>query len=154
MLPNNIIEIRKKNAAESILGNESLTADLDDQSANALLEWGLDCVNRIVDATANMDDQSANLFIDETIPSVRRLMRNVNNWLSEITTDQSSIITANFEKALQNASLIYGSDYRPPDQIDIQMFTQCVQEKCTEQEKIISSFREMIEARLKFESTI
>ena len=53
------LESRTRRAVESLLENESLTADLDDAAAKELLDWGIAHAKEIISDTADMDDEGA-----------------------------------------------------------------------------------------------
>lgn len=50
------LEKRKRMAVESILENESLRHGMEDDGAEALLEWGTTCAKQIAAATAELED--------------------------------------------------------------------------------------------------
>jgi hypothetical protein len=68
-------EVRARRAVESILENESLTADLDDVEAQRLLEWGIVHAKRL--AAENRGS------LDDELGALRRLMRGINKLLAE-----------------------------------------------------------------------
>jgi hypothetical protein len=78
-------------ASERILGDERLTADLDDDPAQSLLDWGLACTERIVGSTANLaDDALAETAIETRHKATRRMMRHINRWASQVTKASQS----------------------------------------------------------------
>lgn len=77
----NELDRRLRIAAERLLENESLTADLDDEAARHLLAWGLAWTQLIVDSTAGPgDDQSA---VEPRLKALRRMMRTANRWAGD-----------------------------------------------------------------------
>jgi hypothetical protein len=50
------LEKRIRMAAESILENETIRAGMEDDGANALLDWGTTCAKQIAAATADLED--------------------------------------------------------------------------------------------------
>jgi len=103
------LERRIQSAVESILGNESLTADLDDPAAQALLDWGITCAKRIAGRTAGLNDERAEEVIYPGMRATRRLMRLVQRWAS----DQAGMDTALLDQILEQAAIIY-PDFTPP----------------------------------------
>lgn len=75
------IEHRVQLAAESILGNENLTADLDDPAADALIQWGVNWAAVSARETAEMDEEQSANYLYPRLKATRRLLRYVNNWL-------------------------------------------------------------------------
>lgn len=69
---------RRQRAAERVLENEALTADLDDDAAKVLLDWGLALADRAAHETATAPEADAAL--DERLAAVRRLLRRVGRW--------------------------------------------------------------------------
>lgn len=100
-------------AAESILDNEALTAQLDEPTANSLQDWALACVKLIVQDTANLDEATAETFIAPKLRAVRLLMRSVNQW---VVTGEDSL-----PEILEQAAQIY-PNYTPPNQAQQQAF--------------------------------
>ncbi len=103
------LERRVQSAVESILGNESLTADLDDPAAKALLDWGIACAERIAGRTAGLNDEQAEEIIYRGLRATRRLMRLVQRWASH----QTGMDTALLDQILEQAAIIY-PDFTPP----------------------------------------
>jgi hypothetical protein len=71
---------RMQRAAERLLENESLTADLDDEAARLLLAWGVAWTQMIVEATAGVDEAAAQALNRSRLKATRRMMRTVNRW--------------------------------------------------------------------------
>jgi len=67
-----------ESALESVLENEALTADLDDNAAKVLLDWGMARVRLIHRLAIDMPDVEG--YLSEQMRATRKLMRAVNNW--------------------------------------------------------------------------
>jgi len=65
-------------ALESLLENESLTADLDDDAAKVLLNWGMSHVRLIHRLAVDAPDPEGYLY--EQMRATRKWMRAVNKW--------------------------------------------------------------------------
>jgi len=65
-------------ALEGLLENESLTADLDDDAAKVLLDWGMSHVRLIHRLAVDTPDPEGYLY--EQMRATRKRMRAVNNW--------------------------------------------------------------------------
>lgn len=95
------IEKRRRQAATRILENEQLTADLDDSTADSLLEWGLALSENIVAQSQHLDDAQAEEAMYAPMKAVRKLMRAVNKWLNSGEAVYLDVI-------LKQARIIYG----------------------------------------------
>ncbi|MGD8807480.1 MAG: hypothetical protein PVH65_16620 [Chloroflexota bacterium] len=76
----NDIARRMQRAAERLLENESLTADLNDEAARLLLAWGVAWTHMIVESTAGLDEGEARLLNRPRLKATRRMLRTVNRW--------------------------------------------------------------------------
>ena len=77
------LENRIQLAAESILENEKLTADLDDRAADALIQWGVNWATVSAQETTDLDDEQSTVFLYPRLKATRRMLRYVNNWLRQ-----------------------------------------------------------------------
>ncbi|MCX7683259.1 MAG: hypothetical protein N2508_15050 [Anaerolineae bacterium] len=111
------LEERIKLAVQSLLENESLTGDLDDEAAQTLLDWGIACVRRIVLDTGGLDDEEAAAVMSPRLRATRRLMRRVNAWLATPSPDDRTAIL--FDIAAQ-AAIIYGTGANRVDEHRLQ----------------------------------
>lgn len=102
-------------AAESILENEALTADLDDAAAQALLDWGVACAEAIAWSTAGVDGPQVEALMAPRLQATRQLMRLVNRWLAGRQTMDAQANAALLDELIKHAAVIYGADYTPPD---------------------------------------
>lgn len=107
-------------AAESLLDNEALTAQLDEPAANALLDWGLACVKLIVQDTADLDEEAAETFIAPKLRATRLLMRSVNQWVARGDGDDRAG-ESSLNEILEQAAKIY-PNYQPPNKAQQQAF--------------------------------
>lgn len=106
---------RVDRAAESILENESLTANLDDASAKALLDWGVACAEMIAQSSAGLDDSEAEGAMSPRLRATRRLMRSVNEWLANRQRVDAKDNAMRLDKIIEQASIIYGESFPLPD---------------------------------------
>lgn len=72
---------RVEQAADSILGDERLTAGLDDETADFLLDWGLALATSAATETSGLDDEEAREIMQPKIKATKRMLRYVNDWL-------------------------------------------------------------------------
>jgi hypothetical protein len=108
------LQRRVERVAESILENESLTADLDDAAAKELLDWGIVCVERIARSTAGMDEDQAEDAMYQRLQATRRLMRGVNKMVARHQQLNEGRSAKLIERILEQAAVVYGPDFSPP----------------------------------------
>jgi hypothetical protein len=101
--------------AESLLENESLTEGLDDEAANALIEWGLACSKEIALRTAGLDDAEAEATMYPGLRATRRLMRSVERWVPNRAALDVSQNQASLGKIVREAEGVYGARFSAPD---------------------------------------
>lgn len=77
----NEVRFRVEQAADSILGDERLTAGLDDDTADFLLDWGLALATAAAADTGDLDDEDAAEIMQPRIKATKRLLRYANDWL-------------------------------------------------------------------------
>ncbi len=119
----NFMEQRVTRAAESILENENLTADLNDEAAQILLDWGVTRAKEIALNTVEyIDDEQAEEAMYRPMRALRRMLRTVNKWSAKVQErDQDHGITA-LKRILKQAETVYGAEYvsmDPAAQADI-----------------------------------
>lgn len=107
------LEERIKLAVQSLLENESLTADLDDEAAQTLLDWGISCVRRIALDTADLNGEEAEALMAPRLRAVRRLMRCINTWLSAPSPEARVGVLSSIPAQL---AVIYGTETVPLDE--------------------------------------
>jgi hypothetical protein len=157
---------RETRASESILENESLTAGLDDETAQALLDWGLDCAKLVARSTAGLDDEAAEEAMYPRLRATRHLMRQVRRWSTKLdaaktaTPPRLSIFQRLMRpKAHQEykaadelwsgvvaqAAIVYGQDYTLPGSDQRQAFLKQYAEARTRPLQVIASLRKLVE---------
>jgi uncharacterized membrane-anchored protein YjiN (DUF445 family) len=110
------LEERINRAVEGILGNESLTADLDDDAAKVLIEWGMTCVNQIAQSVTRLDAAEAEKIMSSRLRAIRRLMRSVNKWIGNWEETDANGHTKRLSKVLEQAAIIYGERLSQQDE--------------------------------------
>jgi hypothetical protein len=98
------IQERIQRAAESILENEALTADLDDEAAKELLDWGIACARKIASETADLDDEAAEEAMYQPMRSLRKMLRAANKWAADPQAGNLKRITKQAKKVLESDS--------------------------------------------------
>ena len=107
-------EVRARRAVESILENESLTADLDDVEAQRLLEWGIVHAKRL--AAENRES------LDDELNALRRLMRGINKLLAgrrPCRQADDERLRRRLERLVERAA---GLSFSPPDGATVDAF--------------------------------
>ena len=97
----NDLEKRRTQAASSILENEGLTTDLNDATADELLNWGLALAEQLVMGSQDLDDEAAEAALYEPMKALRKMLRAINKWLN--SGDDTYL-----ETILKQTPLIYG----------------------------------------------
>jgi hypothetical protein len=108
-------EQRINRAIESVLENESLTADLDDDAAKTLLDWGIACVNQIAQSITGLDTIEAEKIMSSQLRAIRRLMRSVNKWIGNWQETDAKGHTRRLGKILEQSAIIYGESFSQPN---------------------------------------
>ena len=130
-------------AAESIMENERLTADLDDDAAKVLLDWGISCAKRVVQRTTGMDDAEAEEAAYPGLRATRRLMRSINDWIAKGQEVGGVERLAFLDKVIEHAALVYGDDFAPPPPAQRKTFLR--RHLTDAPQQLISSLRALIE---------
>ncbi len=138
------LEQRARRAAESILENESLTGELDDVAARALLDWGLVCAKVIVQRTVDLDDLQADEAMSSGLRAIRRLMRSVNKWVSERWEMDAESQLGQLNRIIEQASVIYGTDFSVPVSERCDAFVRRL-ERVDDPVQMIADMREFVE---------
>lgn len=105
--PQSDIDRRVRRAAQSVLENESLTDDLDDKAANALLDWGVSRAENAARATENLDDERAEEQMYPRMRANRKLMRTVNKLLSRRSALSAEDQAGLLDDIAAQAALVY-----------------------------------------------
>lgn len=109
------LEARIRMAAESILDNEALRSGLnDEESARALLDWGVSWAQTLAGQTANIEDDEE---ADETVYPRMKALRGLMTALKDLATAQGwppDAIRQTLKTVLESARVLYGAEWQPP----------------------------------------
>ena len=130
-------------AVESILENEALTADLDDQAAGILLDWATSLARQAAQGVAGMDEASAEEQFGARMRNVRQYIRQVNRWAG---SPASGEVEPALSKALELAAPIYGASSAALDASQMQPFSDQTGQLDQAGDRI-SSLRRLLESR-------
>jgi hypothetical protein len=92
-----------------LLENESLTADLDDATADDLLQWAIACAKSVAQDTAGLDDVAAEEAMYPRLRAARRMVRHVNRLAAQWEQMNEVTRPALLEKIFDQAAIAYGS---------------------------------------------
>lgn len=90
---------------ESIVENESLTAELDDSSAKVLLDWGVACARMIVERAASQEGEQ----MEGIQVALHRMLRRVNQWAARADELEPEEEEAWLQTILENAAQVFGA---------------------------------------------
>ena len=140
------INQRISRVAESILGNEQLTSDLDDSAAKELLDWGLNVARQIVQGTAGEDnDEAAEQAIYPRLRATRSMMRAVNRWIANQQKGDAEGRDKAFNNILEQASVIYGRPFAAMDNEQRAAVSRVQTEYASDPPQMIAHLRELFE---------
>ncbi|MEM7539647.1 MAG: hypothetical protein AAF639_46255 [Chloroflexota bacterium] len=111
-----IIATRAQQIAESLLGNEGLTDNLDDEAANVLLNWGTELGESIAKASAHLDDEAAEEAMYPQQRALRRMLRDINRWIPKRADMDPAADRVTVEKVLAQAKTVYPKGLVLPDE--------------------------------------
>ena len=109
-------EQRAVRAAESILNNESLTSDLDDEVASLLIDWGLTWAEQVAHNTSRLDDEAARENMEAKLKAIRKIMRLVTRWGTNLETWDEMQTMKTLTMILEQRSMIFEEDLPPTPQ--------------------------------------
>jgi hypothetical protein len=104
------IESRVSKVAESILGNEALTGNLNDEAADLFLKWAITKGEAIARSTAGMDEFAAEEVMNPRLKALRHLARYLGNWVTGSGEPWDLV-----EKIIEQARILYGDTFVEPD---------------------------------------
>jgi hypothetical protein len=136
---------RADRAAESILENERLTADLDDAAAQVLLDWGVTCARMIARDTTGLDEVAAERAMSPRLRAIRRLMRQVNLWVIRGQVMDAQGRSDLLHRMVGRAAVIYGPDFTPPNERQREMFLMRYLEFADDHPLVVANLRQLVE---------
>lgn len=79
-----VMEDRIQRVVTQILGDMSLTEDMDDAQASVLLDWGSSTARHLALTTIDLEDEQAYAVLDPHLTNLRRTMRRVNKLFANL----------------------------------------------------------------------
>jgi hypothetical protein len=138
---------RVDRAAESILENERLTADLDDTSAQVLLDWGLDCARMIARSTSGLNGEEAEQAMSSRLRATRRLMRRVSRWAGARGERKAERGAEFWNDVVEQVAIVYGAAFTPPDTARRAAFLRLHLAYADDPRELISGLRQLLESQ-------
>lgn len=108
------MEDRVRGLVEQIVGDASLTEDMDDAPAQQLLEWGIAQAQRLALRTAQMDEGQAQEYLDAHMQALRRLMRCINRLMGALPHAESAGLEGHLRQIFEAADSLDGVAYERP----------------------------------------
>jgi len=133
-------------AVESILENETLTADLDDQAADLLLDWAMSLAKEAAQGVAGINEASAEEQFGNRMRNVRQFIRQVNRWAGSSTATTPDEGQSALNKALELAVQVYGEGLPLVSSGQVGAFSQEAEQMGQAGDRI-TSLRQLLEVR-------
>ncbi len=102
-------------AVESLLENESLTAGLNAQTAQSVLDWGIEMTQTIVRGTKDLDEQAAEQTTYAQQKALRRLLRDMSRLLTALPYMNADDLLPQLDTLIGYAETIFGQNYQAAD---------------------------------------
>lgn len=142
------LQRRTRRVSESLLDNETLTADLDDSAAKELIDWGLKLSSRIARGTADIqDDEQANERMYPRLRAVRRLMRDVNHWVASQQRGEMADRREALNRIIEQAQVVYGQAFEPPSEQEKKRFLQALSKGGDSPPDFVAHLRQLLADR-------
>lgn len=136
------VQRRQRRAADRILENENLTADLEDDIADPLINWGVAWASQAAGDTAGLDDEQAEDTLLAQNRAVRQVIRQVGQLASEAQDlDEESARATLAQISAQAAILRPGSE--PPDSEQEAEFLRQLPELKKEPARMVRALRSL-----------
>lgn len=144
---------RIQRAAESILENEALTDNLDDEGGQTLLDWGVELAKQVAQTTDGLDEAAAEAAMADKLAAIRRLLRAVNKrfdptLVTDLSTDSQAMAEANtklLEQVLEQVGLILEPNFTQPTPAQLTSFGEQTLQPIATPPALIASLRSFIE---------
>ena len=139
---------RETHVVESILENERLTANLNDDAAKVLLDWGIACAKTVVQSTTGLNDEDAEEEMYPQLRALRRMMRTTNRWHSNQQQGKTERSVGSVAKIVELAATVYGENYTPPADDQINMFVEQQTQFVNDSPQLIANLQAFVEGQV------
>lgn len=141
------IDLRVQQAVESILDNEALTQELDDEAGRALISWG----TAWAELLARSGERSVEPDLDEAtaqrLRAVRKMMRMVSKWAaSQANLDHDGRLEA-LKEIMEQAEQSQGIS-TSFHEAEMEMWAQRLAELAGQPEQAVNELRQVIEKKI------
>jgi hypothetical protein len=121
---------------------------LDDAAAKVLLDWGTAWAGKIAESTDGLDESQAEEVMHPRLRPTRRLMRLVNKWIANRREMDNEDSEALLTKIIEQAGIIYGQDFTPPDDDQRYAFSRQQIEMVDNPRQMIANLRDLLESSI------
>lgn len=94
--------------AEQLLGDESLTGEMNDPEAQTLLDWGIGLSKQLCEQNAGMDDAQAEEYLSTALPNLRRVIRRINKLIGRLPYAETEMIAGGLAGIFESAASVPG----------------------------------------------
>jgi hypothetical protein len=108
------IEERARQAAEQLLGDESLTGEMQDAEAQTLLDWAISFSRRLSEHTLEMDDARAEEYLSAALPNLRRVIRRTNKLVGSLPQADIEMMMSSLAGIFESAAQVPELTAAPP----------------------------------------
>lgn len=108
------MEERVRGLIEQIVGDASLTDELDDAQAQQLLAWGIAQARRLAQHTAEMETPRAEGYLEAQAQALRYLMRRINRLMGALSYADTPTLADRLRQIFEAANLVDGVTCDPP----------------------------------------
>lgn len=137
------VDSRAAPVIKEITGNEALFDMLDTEAANEMLNWGKFAARSLVRRTIELDDLSANVVLEPGMRAIRQAMRSIGNWAAGKYTDPASRIELR-DKLLEYLKMIFGEEMPLPSAEAMDAVLNEVDDQPGSQQQLIIRLRELL----------
>jgi len=95
---------------QGFLENEGLTADLDDEAADELINWAIACARIVAQDALDLDDEAAEEAMYPRLRATRRMIRHANRLTVQGAQMNEVTRPTLLAKMIEQAAIVYGSD--------------------------------------------
>jgi len=141
------LDRRAARAAESLLDNEALTGDLDDQAASQLLNWGTAYARHIAHSTAGLNEAEAEVAMEPRLQALQQWMHSVGQWIVSPPGREAESQRAAFATLIEQFATVYGVGFTAPDPERREAFLSQLSATKPGPLQFIAALRELLEGQ-------
>jgi hypothetical protein len=138
------VDSRAAPVIKEITGNEALFDMLETEAADEMLNWGKFAARSMVSRISELDDLSANLILEPGTKAIRQAMRAIGNWAAGRYADPASRIQLR-DKLLEYLRTIFGDETALPSAEAMDAVLNQVDDAQKTQQQLILGLRQLLE---------